>query len=272
LAQEWLDTNYPLATRENITDLNIREQNLTGTLILTDFVNLEKLGSLGNNLTNLVLDNCQKLKEICCIGDNLTNLNFLESLNSKNLTILKISYTELTGDLSIISNFINLEGLWLDNSSISGSLFPLQHCKKLGLLDINNTKIDSGLEYLPKSVKEISCNGTKFEEKLRNYPETMTYVGNFRNYQDWREVHPELIANAQRIIKLENALSNLPDLSNLNLALINCHAQNLTIQQGLEVFILETEEIIRKPAKELNELRKENQEYYQTQIEIPPKS
>jgi len=40
----------------------------------------------------------------------------------------------------------------------SGSLRPLQSLGKLKSLNISNTDIDSGLEYLPESVKDFSCS------------------------------------------------------------------------------------------------------------------
>jgi len=43
-AQEYLDINYPNKTqRKNITNLNIQEKILEGSLDLADFVNLEEL-------------------------------------------------------------------------------------------------------------------------------------------------------------------------------------------------------------------------------------
>jgi len=50
-----------------------------------------------------------------------------------------------------------LEALDISGSYFSGSLEPLKNLTKLRELDISNTDIDSGLEYLPDSIKEIKC-------------------------------------------------------------------------------------------------------------------
>ena len=66
-AQTWLDQNYPKngvcrrgskdinkgKTRREITALFFENQNLTGSLDLSDFVNLEILFICENNFTNL---------------------------------------------------------------------------------------------------------------------------------------------------------------------------------------------------------------------------
>jgi hypothetical protein len=43
----------------------------------------------------------------------------------------------------------------------------LKDLNKLETLDIENTKISQGLEYLPASVEEFSCQGTELEKELK---------------------------------------------------------------------------------------------------------
>ena len=42
-AQEWLDKEYPLEKRTEITELNVNGKNLEGELRLTGFFKLKKL-------------------------------------------------------------------------------------------------------------------------------------------------------------------------------------------------------------------------------------
>jgi hypothetical protein len=82
-------------------------------------------------------------------------------------------------DLSCFSPFINLRKLYIDSNLFHGSLKLLQGLKKLEILDINNTDIDSGLEYLPESIKDFRCSSKEksknkvktIEEELRNFGE-----------------------------------------------------------------------------------------------------
>jgi hypothetical protein len=46
----------------------------------------------------------------------------------------------------------------LYNNKFHGSLEPLKQMSKLKTLDISNTDLDSGLEYLPESVEEFNCS------------------------------------------------------------------------------------------------------------------
>jgi len=91
-------------------------------------------------------------------------------LNDNQLTNLIVSNNNLPEqDLSIFSRFVNLEKLKIDNGSqddksikkinqgiynrFVGSLRPLQNLTKLKELYIDDTDIDSGLEYLPDSIE-----------------------------------------------------------------------------------------------------------------------
>src|SRR6185295_19468052 len=112
-------------------------------LDLNDFVNLEELRCYYNQyVTSLNLDNCKKLKELDCSYNELTELkvNHLSEL-----TTLFCSNNQLT-DLD------------LSNNSLHGSLEPLKGMSKLEILDIRDTDLDSGLEYLPESVWIFYCS------------------------------------------------------------------------------------------------------------------
>ena len=155
-AQHWLDWKYPPEQRNTIKVLDIRSKNLTGNLDLREFVNLEVLDCYNNQLTTLNITNCQQLKRLDCSYNNLTDL-ILPSL-AEQLTYLDIKNNNLSGDCSLFSNLVNLEVLGIGNNRLIGSLKPLQNLSKLKSLNINNTDIDSGLEYLPDSLREFNCS------------------------------------------------------------------------------------------------------------------
>ncbi|RHZ36446.1 hypothetical protein [endosymbiont GvMRE of Glomus versiforme] len=176
-AQEWLDRNYPKEERNSTKELFVNEVNFTDTLDLSDFVNLEELYCYDNQLlTNLNLDNCTKLKKIRCPCNQLNNLdltncskleklecfydNYLQDLKlpaqAEQLTYLDIRNNNLSErDLSMFSHLINLESLFVNDNRFVGSLKPLQNLTKLEDLDISNTDIDSGVEYLSDSVESF---------------------------------------------------------------------------------------------------------------------
>ncbi|PKK65775.1 hypothetical protein RhiirC2_785667 [Rhizophagus irregularis] len=99
----------------------------------------------------------------------------LEASNKQvqqNTTILqdaasKLTYT-LDDDTWNLEPFTNLRYLYLGTSNkdniqrgiIQGSLKPLRNLKNLVKLDIYETDIDSGLEYLPSNLKSIIINLT----------------------------------------------------------------------------------------------------------------
>jgi len=66
---------------------------------------------------------------------------------------LGLGYNNFKQDLSFLEGLVNLKELSLNNSPFYGSLKPLQNLRELKSLSLNGTDIDSGLEYLPESVK-----------------------------------------------------------------------------------------------------------------------
>ncbi|WNE39993.1 MAG: hypothetical protein GBAus27B_000060 [Mycoplasmataceae bacterium] len=106
-AQEWLEKNYPKdrfclreketthneeiitnnqgKRRDEITNLDISEQSLSGSLDLSDFTNLESLDCSSNKITSLSLKNCDKLININCSNNKLTNFDWLTSFSGDNL-------------------------------------------------------------------------------------------------------------------------------------------------------------------------------------------
>jgi len=155
-AEEYINENYKDKT---IKVLNIKKKNLEGELNLKNFTNLEKLDCSHNLITSLNLTNCPVV-ELNCSDNNLTSLDFLSTLNKKKLEFLSLHSNKLISqDLSVFSKFVNLKNLFIGSkekeNDFQGSLVHLKDLEKLEGLDISNTDIDDGLEYLSSSIKSF---------------------------------------------------------------------------------------------------------------------
>ena len=229
-AQEWLDQKCP--QKNEVTTLFAKSENLEGELIIEDFPKLERIYCDSNSelisvklinlpkLTTFSANKCQiadlsisKCPEISYLnfGNNLLNeTSFLSDLNPGKLVSLSIHSNSFQEQgLKFLSNFINLEQLYIDNSNkgnfekdnynkFQGSLEPLSSMSELKELSIGNTDINEGLEYLPPSVEKIYCNTNFGEEfgckkiienlggkKGEHYKKDEK--GEFYKYQNWRK-------------------------------------------------------------------------------------
>ncbi|CAI2200630.1 18453_t:CDS:2, partial [Funneliformis geosporum] len=161
-SREWLDSQYPqdedseeenfgldlldeeknaLKKREEITELDIGNQNLQGPLKLNGFVNLKKLNCANNKLTKLNLNNCPNLIELNISNNEFRELKFLKYVSK--LEILSIANNQklLPQDLSILLSLQNLKELNFNQCPFEGSLKPLQTLSKLERLNISDTNI-----------------------------------------------------------------------------------------------------------------------------------
>ena len=218
-AQEWLDKEYPLETRDEVKKLNISNKNLEGSLYLERFINLEILDCSNNEISILDTKGCSKIKDIYCLKNKITEFVNLGDclelfkldaahnsvsdldplLNSLHLEKLKwFSVGEnnvLERDLSCFSRFTNLETLYIGNPFSTmqnirknffnhwrGSLKPLRTLTKLKDLWISDTDIEGGLEYLPENLERFEFQGTKFEDDLKPYN-----GNNIEKLQSWKK-------------------------------------------------------------------------------------
>ncbi|WNE40522.1 MAG: hypothetical protein GBAus27B_000589 [Mycoplasmataceae bacterium] len=189
--QPMVNNHQPLNQYSNLndTELEFSNQNLVGSLIIQDCPNLTsiKCGNNSNltevkliNLPNLTyfhangcqikeleVTDCSSISEFNVANNLLTETNFFNDLNLDKLTHLSIHSNNFSEqDLSFLSQFTKLENLFIDNNDqkkfdsgiynrFAGSLEPLRDLENLGYLNIANTDIDSGLEFLPDNVKKI---------------------------------------------------------------------------------------------------------------------
>jgi len=142
-------SGYEGKKRSEITKLDINNNFLKGFLKLEGFDSLEELNCYGNYLTDIDfadIKNPEKLKKLY-----LYNNNFLKS----ELTLFN-RFKNLE-ELVITSNYYNQDYKEGIANRFMGSLSLLKDLTKLRRLDIENTDISEGLEYLPESVENFYC-------------------------------------------------------------------------------------------------------------------
>ncbi|WNE40518.1 MAG: hypothetical protein GBAus27B_000585 [Mycoplasmataceae bacterium] len=219
LASEYLAENYPkegTCVRENeavdkksgkvlinnfgkkraeITVLQLDNQNLTETLDLSDFINLAELQCWENNLTQIILPPNNQLEDIAVGNNHLTSWDYTK-LNPETLTKLYLWNNNLKPtDLAVFSHLINLIHLEIGNTDdqaqtnnynkFFGSLSALANCTKLKELDIANTNINQGLEYLPESLETFSYSAYDSNFKVQELEQAINQLGgDWKTYQE----------------------------------------------------------------------------------------
>jgi hypothetical protein len=115
-------------------------------------------------------------------NNQLENINFADNLlttfdytqlNPQTCTDLRLFNNQFAAtDLSVFSPLVNLTDLDIgdtNNDNLNkffGSLEALKNCAKLKTLDIRNTNVNQGLEYLPASLENFaysSLAGSNFQ-------------------------------------------------------------------------------------------------------------
>ncbi|CAJ0851572.1 791_t:CDS:2 [Entrophospora sp. SA101] len=201
--QQYLNKNYPKENREEVTKLDISNKNLEGELDLTDFVILEELDCSNNQLTSLNIDSCPDLEMIACHDNFLSVLNLSNNLKLEMLNIGNNNFSEQ--DLSFLSHLVNLEIIVVGNKDekkiqqgiynrFLGSFEHLKSLTKLECLDIKNTDIESGIEYLPESLEEFVCSSrerpnsrVKSIHNLFTNDEGIVEVDDYGTIKDFKE-------------------------------------------------------------------------------------
>lgn len=230
LLNEW----HPLEERKTTEAVHTGSHlNLRGTLVIQDFPQLKEVNCVCNSFTSLVVLNCPQLSEInchankltnleisscpnlsqlICSGNQLANLNFLNNLDPEKLVHLQMNKNEnCQQDLSILSKFVNLEYLDISDSSLFGSLEPLNNCQKLKELTIYNTDLSSGLECLPESIETFYCfvdEEKNLEKKIKAIEQELKKFGESEDYDTslllaWKRAHPEKVKIAQHTRQIE---------------------------------------------------------------------
>jgi Leucine-rich repeat (LRR) protein len=177
--QELVLENLP-----NLIEIDCADNQLV-SLNIFNCPQLEKIDCSDNLLTDLNISSCFSLNELLCDGNLLTNLTLPASPSSLEKLDLSDNNFSFTQDLSFLTSATNLEELHLGNcdedkvsqgiyNRFSGSLEPLKNLTNLQKLDISNTDINSGWEYLPTSVKTIYFSSeTRPNSKVKEISERL---------------------------------------------------------------------------------------------------
>ena len=148
-------------------------------------------------------------------------------------------------------------------------MYNLSNLKKLR---IDSTDLTSGLEYLPNSLTEFSCELTKFNEELNKYQGF--FEDNFEENYDfillkrWRNDHSELITKAKIFTDFENKLIEKEEtIQTKQLKIKELKAQlELTKQQKILLEKLEKEKL--QLETELENLKERITEFLNGELDI----
>jgi len=192
-------------------------------LILGNNLELTYLSLQDNQLTTLDLSQCPNLTSLDLSGNQLTSIKFLKTLpHPENLKELDLSNNNIEKtNLEFLRPFVSLEKLRLGSyltetnaenyNRFYGSLEPLWEMTKLSRLEIINTDIDRGLEYLFDSVRDLICfENSRKDAKVNLIAEELKKYRNDRDSNralliSWKEKHYYLLTRAlwEKIDKLQ---------------------------------------------------------------------
>ncbi|PKC63325.1 hypothetical protein RhiirA1_463926 [Rhizophagus irregularis] len=227
-------------------DRNVRNDYIPGTSdelnYVREYPNLEKLEIFeyfeyinNSNISTtelLYLDYCKNLKELTCSRINLTILdlkqnNELERLNCYN-NLTKGSYNQFYG-----------------------SLKPLENLSKLKELNISNTDIDSGLEFLSESIEIFRCSTDYY--KAKSYKQKLQYES--------QELKTQLMELKQKKEDSDRNLLNLEMIAEIY------YQYKLNLQEQLDQSEARNQELKLLSAKQIREFA-EKESTFQIQIDF----
>lgn len=155
-AQQYLDQNYPTASRSNFTELDLSNKNLEGDLVVSGFTNLRKFNVSFNKITsfNLYLPAIEEY-------DNSHNLlAYNHQFTSTTLQKLNFSFNYIT------SYYLNTPSLiHLDTSS--NLLTTLDTSSSSVLIELNCSNNPINLLSLNSSISSLTsfdCMSIKFSK------------------------------------------------------------------------------------------------------------
>ncbi|EXX73154.1 uncharacterized protein OCT59_006968 [Rhizophagus irregularis] len=320
-AQKYLKTTYPTKNeREKETMLVISKKNLENHLDLSEFVNLEKLNCSGNDLTSLDISKNKHLTEIDCsqnkiISLDLSNCLYIKSItancnqlidirlpivNSEKLEYLNLLDNSFSQNLNYFSRFVNLKELLIGSidgdriqqgkfNKFYGSMKPLKSMIKLKSLSINNTDIDSGLEFLPDCITNFRCLADKRSEaKVKKIYDqlgiyTLNSVDAFQgryNLKAWKEnwktvKEKEALLNQIKQIEELTSSDKLNELEKEESNLIAKEVELVEKNNHLEVEIKNLEQVTNNLKQLVNELNAKLEQkevaYQQTKEQLEEK-
>ncbi|CAB4402245.1 unnamed protein product [Rhizophagus irregularis] len=202
----------------NLELLDISNKKIT-TLDVSDCPQLRELDCSNNQLTNLTISGSNKIEKILCGNNRLSNLDFLKSQNPAKLITLRMDNNNFPAqNLKCFTPFINLRILCISNNPFTGSLKPLRNLSSLKEINIADTNIDGGLEYLPDEFFNVNAVASGLNFGRGHFNRRLFCTGNlakqlsdykieddsYRNYdwQAWKLDNQELIKKAREEIEV----------------------------------------------------------------------
>ncbi|CAG8579840.1 9238_t:CDS:2 [Rhizophagus irregularis] len=243
-------------------DLNENVKLIAPVINLSQNSQLTELSCSFNQINELIFPANNKIEIISCIGNLLTQLNW-SRLDPNKLKMLLISDNNFSRqNLEFLEPFTNLSHLYLGTSNkeliqrgiynrFQGSLKPLRNLKNLVKLDIYETDIDSGLEYLPSNLKSIIIDRS---EPYRKEAKVNQLFSNLRPYrkesfsmkvfepdfiefydlQEWRKANEKLIKKVKEEITSEVLLKEAKEqISQLQKELVEEKNRRLELERQL---------------------------------------
>ena len=117
-------------------------------------------------------------------GDNI-KLNLSDLKYSNNLTILDLSYTQVSGDIANLKDCASFISLNLSNTQVSGDIANFKNLTLLTYLSLDNTKVSGNIGELSGLTKctNISLKGSTFTGDLSLIPSSCVFIsfGNNKN-------------------------------------------------------------------------------------------
>ncbi|GBC08651.1 hypothetical protein RclHR1_00830002 [Rhizophagus clarus] len=301
--QKYINSNYPTKEeREKLTKFIISRKNLEGHLDLSEFVNLEKIDCSENQITSLDISKNKLLTEIDCSKNKLTNLDLsnclkiisikancnqlksikLSVVNNERLKYLNLLDNSFSQDLNCFSHFVNLKELLIGNidedkikqgiyNQFYDSLEPLKNISELESLNISNTDIDGGLEYLSDSIKCLQCLANKrpeakvnkIFEQLEIYAMSITDAAQGKyNLRAWK-VNWKLTKEKEALQNQINQIELTLDTQFIELIKkensLDVEKENLIVDNNQ---IEEKIKVLKQLAKVLSDKLKQKEDYY----------
>ncbi|MBJ2176562.1 chromosome condensation regulator RCC1, partial [Aureibaculum sp. A20] len=214
-----LDDYVPTANINTITALDVSSKNIADLTGIQDFVALEELLCLNNQLSNLDISNNLALKKLSCYSNNLTNLNIK---NNTALTFLHCAFNNLT-TLDVSNN----------------ALLEAFNCasNELTILNVFNntalTSLDCGLNDLVS----LDVSNNNLLEALLCYGNNLTSLDVSNNIlitaldcsqNDLTTINVSNNTQLQSLFAYRNLLTSLDVSNNVLLESLYCNDNQLT--------------------------------------------
>lgn len=187
---EWEGDNTVTIQYSSISGVNNNvklQKTSKGLLLFTNKYNLSVINTsyaYGANVNFYDINQyCKKLNAVyVCNSEQTGDLSNLADL--ENLERLDIGGNKVTGDVSLLKNFVKLKYLSIaNNKNISFDLNIFSNHVNLMVLSVNNTSVTGDLSNLANctNLKSLNTNGSSVKGSISS----LANIGTFENFTDW---------------------------------------------------------------------------------------